>query len=161
MITTGEDFADALSAGVAAAVADAAVLLTPSEVRHATVEGYLTDTTTAYAVGGPAARPYGEATALVGADRTETATMVAEAFFDAPTTVGIARADVFADALSGGPHIARAGGPMLLTAPTTASVATTSYLTGLAGSLTDLVVYGGETAITTAVVDALITAATG
>lgn len=149
LVTTGMNFPDALAAGAAAANVDGAVLLTPSEARNAAVDAYLASVAgvTLYGVGGPAARPYSEATPVVGIDRFETATKVAEEFFDDPNAAGLARFDVFADALTGGPHIASQGGPMLLTPSDVLHPATSSYLCSEAASLQQVYGYGGTVAL--------------
>jgi hypothetical protein len=154
LVTTGSDFPDALAAGAAAAHVGGVVLLTPSEQRWPGVDAYLRahPTAAAYAVGGPAARPYQEATAVYGGDRFETATRVAARFFDAPTHVGLARSDRFPDSLSGGAHVGRLGGPLLLTPTDTLNSAFTArYLCDHAATIGDAVLYGGTAAISDAV----------
>jgi len=149
LITTGYNFPDALAAGAAAAKVDGAVLLTSSEARHPAVDAYLDDhgERPVWAVGGPAARPYPEATALFGPSREETAVAVADEFFLGPQAVGLARRDDFADALTGGVHIGARGGPMLLTPTESLHPAPEGYLCAHAESLEVPFVYGGEVAI--------------
>lgn len=118
MLATGFEFADALSAGPAAAEVGAAILLTPSTEHAEATDAYLAEfpDVTTYAIGGPAARQYPDADhGLVGSDRRATAVQVASFFFDAPTNIGVARSNDFPDALSGGARMARLGGPILLT----------------------------------------------
>ena len=149
LITTGDNFPDALAAGAAAVHTGGAVLLTPSNNRWPALDDYLAGRAgvAAFAVGGPAARPYPEATALAGADRFATAVAVAERFFPAPTVAGLARADRFPDALAGGAHIGALGGPLLLTPTDQLGPATSAYLCDHHGSLAQAVLYGGSGAI--------------
>lgn len=155
LVATGSDFADALAAGPAAVAVQGAVLLTAGATPHPAVDAYLTDRADAVvtAIGGPAATAY--PTAVAGATRDETAVAVAETFFDAPTVVGLARQDLFADALGGGSDVARRGGPLLLTDGAVASAPVTAYLCSLEG-VVDVVVYGGVSALSDAVVSELV-----
>ncbi len=57
---------------------------------------------------------------------------MAARFFPTPGTVGLASGTNFPDALSGGAHIARFSGPMLLTDPSTLSPQTQAYLSAKA-----------------------------
>ncbi len=149
LLATGRNFADALAAGAAAAEVGGAVLLTESDARDATTDAYLDERAgaTLYAVGGPAARPYPEAEDIIGGDRIQTAVMVAEAFFTDPSSVGIAVSTKFPDALTGGAHIARRGGPMLLTPPTSMDTSLGTYLCGNEAAITETILYGGEAVI--------------
>lgn len=163
LVATGDHFPDAAAAAAAAAHIDAAVLLTPNEQRHPATDAYLDsrETATVYAVGGPAARPYPEATPLFGAAREHTAVAVAEQFFDSPQVIGLARRDLFPDALTGGAHIGARGGPMLLTPTTTLHQQTRAWLCAHAPSLATGYVYGGTAAITGTTADTARTALTG
>ena len=155
LVTTGYDFPDALSAGAAAANADGAVVLSTAEVPHPSTTAYLDSQPAAevFAVGGPAARAYPGVTAVFGPSREETAIAVAEEFFESPTVVGLARRDRFADALTGGAHIAGHGGPMLLTPQDHLHAAVIEYL--CAGHVLGAFLYGGEAALTADVADAV------
>jgi hypothetical protein len=111
----GTNFPDALSAGSAAAQQGAAVLLTAGPKQSAATAGYLqAHPSVRYAVGGPAAKADLGATPLVGADRYATSAAVAQRFFNAPLSVGLASGMNFPDALSGGAVTANHGGPILL-----------------------------------------------
>lgn len=147
-VTTGFNFADALAAGPAAAVNDGAVLLTVAEGRSPDTDAFLDAHPEAerYAIGGPAARPYNEATAVFGENREATATAVAERFFDGPLAVGLARSDSFPDALTGGTHSARQGGPMLLSRAERLADAAREYLCATA-SVERVHGYGGPSAL--------------
>ena len=163
LVTRGDLFPDGLTAGVAAAHVDGAVLLTPPERRGAQVDAYLADEepATVYAVGGPAARPYPEATALVGDDRIATAVAVAARLVPTFPAVGIARADVFADALTGGVDSARRGGPVLLTHGDRLDPRVRSAICAGQDRLRTIVLYGGTAALDDGVESALADLAAG
>ncbi|HEX7105178.1 MAG TPA: cell wall-binding repeat-containing protein, partial [Acidothermaceae bacterium] len=111
----GTNFPDALSAGSAAAQQGAAVLLTAGPKQSPPTASYLqAHPSVRYAVGGPAAKADPGATPLVGADRYATSAAVAQKFFNAPLSVGLASGMNFPDALSGGAVTANHGGPILL-----------------------------------------------
>lgn len=156
LLTTAYDFPDALAAGAAAAARGAtAVLLTTADQPHPAVDAYLAGhpSVRMWAVGGPAARAYPGATGVFGPTREGTAVAVAERFFDEPQVAGLARRDGFADALAGGAHIGRLGGPLLLTPSTRLAGETAAYLCATA-SVDGVVVYGGSAAIDPATADA-------
>jgi hypothetical protein len=157
LVTTGFDFPDALAAGAAAAANGGAVLLTTSEARHPSTDAYLTahGDAAVYAVGGPAARPYAEAEPVFGANREGTAVEVAERFFTLPRVLGLTRRDVFADAMTGGPHIARLGAPVLLTAPESLHPDPAAYACANRGSASGAFVYGGQAAVSDEVAGAM------
>jgi hypothetical protein len=149
LLTTGLDFPDALAAGAAAGTRGGAVLLTEGDSANAAVSGYLDENPgERVAVGGPASRAHPEADAVVGGDRTETAVRVARRFFDAPPTIGVARSDLFADALSGGVHQARRDSPLVLTASTELSGSTSGYICDVRDELMTVDVFGGPAAVT-------------
>ncbi|HUG83377.1 MAG TPA: cell wall-binding repeat-containing protein, partial [Euzebya sp.] len=154
LIASGEQFPDALSAGAAAAEAGGLVLLTPEHMPHEAVLAYVgaRPDTPVYAIGGPAAGVFTDATPIVGSGREATSVMVAEEFFDAPTMVGLARGDEFADALTGGAHAALQGGPVVLTPSTLLHPEIETYLCGHSDALTTGFVYGGDAAIQAGVV---------
>lgn len=155
---TGLDFPDALAAGAAAANANAAVLLTAGTTSAPATMAYLLahPPKARWAVGGPAAAADPMATAIVGTDRFDTAAKVAVTFFDAPTLVGAADGLAFADALSGGAHVGRFHGPLLLVRPATPLPdATASYLAARKSSINSAYVYGGPAAVGGAVLTAL------
>lgn len=155
-------FADALAAGPAAIASNGAIVLSADDQPHPATDDYL-DTqpkATVYAAGGPAAAAYPGAEPLIGDDRFETAQLVADAFFDDPPTVGIARSDVFADALTGGAHVGRSGGPILLTPTSDLHPVTASYLADNAPAIRVAWIYGGEVAVAATVLDAVAEAIT-
>lgn len=148
LIATGEAFPDALTGSAAAGANDGAVLLTNGSSAHPSTTAYLDehDPAEVFAIGGPAATAFPEATALAGVSRFATGVEVAEALFDAPTVVGIARGDAFPDALAGGAHVASLGGPVLLTPSTAVDSGVEAWLCGQS-SLADLFLYGGTSAL--------------
>jgi hypothetical protein len=145
LLATGGAFPDALAGGPAAAQVNGAILLTDGAQLPPATQAYLDtiDDATIYALGGSAARALPTATPLAGPTRFETAIAVAEAFFDAPTSAGLATAANFPDALAGGAHIGGQGGPMLLTSRDSLHPATRTYLQTNAPTLQRAVLYGG------------------
>jgi hypothetical protein len=147
---TGLDYPDAL-AGVPAAVADGgAILLTNGTSQAPATAQYLSGLarSTRYALGGQAAAADPGATALAGADRYQTSTLVAAHFFPAPTGLGGASALSFPDALGAGPLLGRQGEPLILLPPVgTLPQAVSDYLSANAGSLTGATLFGGPAAV--------------
>lgn len=164
LITTGFVFPDALTAGAAASNVDGAVLLTPSGQPHPALDAYLADNDQAevYAIGGPAAKAYDEATPVVGRERMETAVLVAEQFFDEPAVAGLARQGgagddsdtTFADALTGGAQAGRLGGPVLLSPTASLHALPAGYLCDQAATLLTAYLYGGSAALSEGVLTA-------
>jgi putative cell wall-binding protein len=151
-LATGTNFPDALSAGPAAAHLNGVVLLTDGSSVPSITRSYLNAHVGAvYAIGGPAAAADGGATRIVGADRMATAAAVASTFFTAPLTVGVASGATFADAMSGGAYLARLGGPILLTYPTSVPTSTSSYLSAVRPGLASSSLFGGSAAISSSV----------
>lgn len=162
-LATGTGFADALSAGNAMskgsgpdAATHGVVLLTKGSTLPTAVRSYLAahPTASVYAVGGQAAQAAqaaGQRTTatLVGADRYATAAKVAAAFYGggSPAAAGLVNGTVFADAVAGGLHAARAGAPLLLTAPTGLSASAAGFLSAHAAGLSRLEVYGGPSVL--------------
>lgn len=166
-VATGYKFPDGLAAGAAAAHVGGSVLLTASHAPSASTEAYLEDLSgeTLHAVGGPVVNPYAGTAdhTHAGSERTATARAVAEFFFDDPRVVGIARQGGsgtdedpnFADALTGGVHVARFGGPMLLTTSDSLSEETAAYVCDHAGTIDVAYIYGGPVAVSEGVEAAL------
>jgi putative cell wall-binding protein len=151
-LATGINFPDALSAGPAAAHLGGVVLLTDGSSLPAVTRSYLNaHPGTVYAVGGPAAAADGAASRIVGTDRMSTAASVASSFFTAPVSVGVASGATFADAMSGGAYLARLGGPILLTYPTSVPASTSNYLTAVRSDLASSSLFGGTAAISISV----------
>ena len=147
-LATGINFPDALSAGPAAAHLGGVVLLTDGSSMPAITRSYLNaHSGTVYAIGGPAAAADGGASRIVGTDRMSTAAAVASSFFTAPVSIGVASGATFADAMSGGAYLARVGGPILLTYPTSVPAATSNYLSAVRSGLASSSLFGGTAAI--------------
>jgi putative cell wall-binding protein len=114
---TGFNFADALSAGPIAAASGGVILLTNGAAQAAQTGTYVNaHPGTHYAIGGPAATADPAAKPIKGPDRYATAIAVARGF-PAPKALGFATGARFADALTGGPAMGVAGGPILLVRP--------------------------------------------
>ena len=104
-------------------------------------------------------------TRLAGADRAETAVRIAEFAYSSlgydAAHVDLARSDGFADALAAGPHAGRERSPILLTTPTALSPVTRDLLAARSAALTSGHVFGGDVAVSSAVVTAAVVAGTG
>ena len=102
---------------------------------------------------------------LFGQTRYETAAAIAEAAYDDfgfdEAHVNLARGDVFADALAGGPHAGEEMAPIVLTTPTTLAPATAGFLEDHSDTLVDGHIFGGVNAVNSAVEEAAEDAATG
>ena len=152
---TGLDYPDALMAGVAAAEVDGVVVLTAASRMPASTKAYLDrhPGRPRVAVGPEAAAADPAATRVVGADKYDTSRLLAERYFPAATRVALASGTDFADALAGGAHIGRLGGPLLLTAPGALPGAVRTYLAKNSSRLSAAVVYGGPVAVSTTAED--------
>ena len=155
LVATGLNFPDALTAGAAAAEIGGVVVLTAGDTMPSETAAFIAARPGwgRYAIGGPAAVADPGAVAIVGADRYATAVAVAEEFFDAPTTIGIATGLNFPDAMSGGGHIGRRRSPMLLTGSTYLPGALSKYLNANASTIEHVFIYGGPAAVSLAVED--------
>ena len=153
LLADGDGFADALSAGSAAAHLGGVVLLSDGTTLSPAVRTYIAahPGVPVYAIGGPAATALPSAVPIVGADRYATSVAVARKFFAAPTIVGLASGITFPDALAGGVEMGIVGGPMLLVEPTAMPVDVGAYITATP-SITSMNVYGGTAAIAERVV---------
>lgn len=162
LLTTGLDFPDALAAGTAAAAHRGAVLLTNGASPSDPVTAYLTGRPgRQVAVGGPAATAHPDATRLVGDTRNETAALVADEFFPDAAVIGLARNDLFVDALVGGVLLARTGGPLALTQTNALPDATADLLCRAGDGLRRVSVLGGPSAVSDDVVATVTAIADG
>lgn len=158
--TTGLNFPDGLAAGATAGGYWGSVVLTRDSVIPTTVQAYLDKMTFAavhsYAVGGAAAKaPYHWQAQLVGADRYETAAIVADWFWagtlttaDDPYAVGLATGVDWPDALAGGAFMA-GWGPLVLSRTdslpaSTARVTQAMVASGEPSPVEYGLVFGGE-----------------
>ena len=150
---SGLNFPDAISAVPAAVANHGAILLTDGAAPASVTTAYLSaHATTRYAIGGPAAYADPSAIGIAGADRYATSDAVALAFFPDTTGVSVASGANFPDALAAGPLAGTASEPVLLVPPTGAlPEPITSYLTTHAATITAAHAYGGNSAITPAV----------
>ena len=178
IVATGQNFPDALVAGGYSARGGHPVLLANEDALGDAVAAYLRDsgTQTAVIMGGKAAvAPQIEAEIkalgiktqrMAGIDRFETARKTAEFFegkyqsslgdscFDRSTS-GLARADVPFDAFSAGPLLAKLCAPLLLSTVKKLDTKTAAWL----HARTDqLVVFGGQSAVSDAALEPLSTA---
>lgn len=144
-LATGNIFADALSAGPAAASKGGSVLLTYGQTMPTSVGTYLAGLTspTVYAVGQAAHLADPTAQPIVGGDRFATAALVASEFFASPKIVGIATGSNFPDALAGGALMGEVGGPILLTNPNALQSADGLYIGQNHVSLAQAFLFGG------------------
>ena len=107
------------------------MLLTAGDTRAPATQDFLAahPNATLYAVGGPAARAYPRAIALVGTDWYATAVAVARRFFPGARAAGLASGVSFPDALAAGPVLGASGVPLLLTGRASLAPAARSHLT--------------------------------
>jgi putative cell wall-binding protein len=173
LLADGNSFTDGLLASSAAPTAalenaasdpssgGAAVLLTNGAVMPQETRDYLNSHggVTLIAIGAAAAAAAPSATAITGADPAETSVRVAERFFPDPWAVGAASMANFPDALTGGAHVPRFGGPLLFTDPHTLSPVVDTYLQSHTRIPIGFV-YGGPAAVGDAVLSAVIAAIT-
>ena len=154
---TGLTFQNALISGVAAAGTDGVVVLTADAKMPAATKAYLDSHpgVERIAVGAQAATADPSATKVAGANVYDTARLVAQRFFPTPTSAAVASGTVFADALAGGAHIGRRGGPLLLSEPTRLPAAIGDYLSTKHASIDTVILYGGPVALSTGVADAV------
>ncbi len=167
IIASGQVFADALSAGPAAARADASLLLTPTDqllpVTVAELERLQPATVTI--VGGTpsvssatAARitevvPTAAVSRIAGADRYQTAALIAERYFGHASEVLLASGEQFADAVSASGAASAVGDlPVLLTPRATTSEHTIDAIESLGAETA--VVLGSRVTVTDATVRA-------
>jgi putative cell wall-binding protein len=148
-LTNGLNFPDALAAGPAAAMKKGAVLLTLGGSMHSSVSNYLSahPNDQRYAVGGPAAQADPSATAVVGADRYDTARKVASTFFSSPVGLAVASGVTFPDALSGGVLAGAAHGPLVLSDPAFLPSPSRDYLVAQRPTIFAALLIGGTAAL--------------
>ena len=164
LVATGNDFADALSAGAAAGANYGAVVVLsndktmPTETaqylhRFGTDFGPNSDVVLT-AVGGQALTAIDSEhqgywrVKLVGADRYQTSYLVASTFFPYMTAAGVATGAAWPDALSGGAAMGSMGGPLLLVNPATGlSAQDAALLDANRGELSGGFVFGGPVAV--------------
>jgi hypothetical protein len=174
MVATGDNFADALSAGAQGYP----IVLTDDKKMPAVTAAYLKSiatppqgqiTPTVYEVGGQAKAAVGTlwptaagrppVIALAGADRFETSFLVAREFFGAGTYeqpahiyVGLSTAYNWPDSLSGGTLMSNLGGPILLVDPKTGlTPQEKGWVSANSGTIDSALVFGGPVALSPAI----------
>lgn len=149
VVADGTDWQASLIAAPAAAAATGATLLTNGKVIAPETKAFIQANTAVQvtAVGDVAINALPDAPKKVaGTDATALSVAVAKAYFPNPKAVGVATTADFADALTGGVHVAQVGGPLVVL-PAKTPTAVTDWLKGQSG-LTQIYVYGGPTRIT-------------
>ncbi|WP_370356404.1 cell wall-binding repeat-containing protein [Catenulispora sp. EB89] len=164
LVATGRNFPDALAAGaVAGAIPNAVVLLSDDNTLSATTKNYLTahhhsgDTLLGVGNQGSNALASAVPSATItsqfrGYDRFDTAAKLANHFYSGaskPSTIGVATAANWPDALGGGALLGAHPGPLLLTGPGTngLSAGETAYLTANSAAVEEIVVFGGHSVV--------------
>lgn len=162
LLASGRTFADAVTAGAAAVAVDGAILLTAGDEPVDVTTAYLTANPGGqhWAIGGPAARAHPDATPIVGSDRYATSAAVADAFFDGPHHVGLARGDDFPDSLAGGALLGSRGGPVLLTPVASLASPTRAHLCLHVPEDALLFAFGGPAALAPATLEEAVAAMT-
>ena len=132
VVADGREFADALIAGSLAAHLGGVQLLTNGADLHPANAAWLNQHPgiKVIAIGSKAKQALGGRAHKVydAGDPMATSLEVAKAEYANPTTVGIANGTRFPDGLAGGPNIAAAHGPLLLTYPDVLPEATKDWL---------------------------------
>ncbi|MET7423256.1 cell wall-binding repeat-containing protein [Dactylosporangium sp. NPDC005555] len=178
ILATSLKYYDALAAGAAAGANPRTVIvLTAGDTMPAATAAYLDsldpdpDTgTRMIGVGGPGVRALlggyraGQMPSwpdplwywpVFGATEFETAVAVADFFFDAPRTAGVATATTWFDALTGGAMVGAVAAPLLLSAPGVLSPASRDYLARNAASIKYATMLGGVLALKDTLIPAL------
>lgn len=152
-LARGDNFADALAAGPAAAQTGGSVLLTAGSTLPPSVDAYLQTLAnpTVYAVGQAAHLADPNAQPIVGGDRFATAALVAAQFFTDPAVVGVATGWNFPDALAGGAYMGMVGGPMLMTGPRSLQSADGLYIAEHHAGIGQAYLFGGPATLAPAV----------
>ncbi len=165
-VATGRSFPDALSAGAAAAALGGPVLLVNTDAVPASVRSELSrlKPKKIVVVGGRAVVSdavmavldtftTGPITRQAGADRFATAAAVSAGAFSKASTVHVANGFGFADALTGVPAAAMAGGPLLISGRSSLPTATFNELRRLDPGR--VVLLGGQAALSDAILPAI------
>jgi len=158
-LASGTDFPDALSSGAPAGHVQGAVLLTQGARMAPATAAYLATqpSATVYAIGGQAAQaadlPADDE--LVGANRYETATMVADRFFPEATSAAVASGVRFPDAVSAAAYGGNVGLPVILVGPDGIPTTVFHYARAHRDTLRGSVLLGGTEAVNRLVFDLL------
>jgi hypothetical protein len=158
-LASGTDFPDALSSGAPAGQVRGAVLLTQGARMAPATAAYLATqpSATVYAIGGQAAQAADlpAEDELVGANRYETATLVADRFFPEPTSAAVASGVRFPDAVSAGAYGGNVGAPVILVGPDGIPTTVFHYARAHRDTLRGSVLLGGTGAVNRLVFDLL------
>lgn len=181
IITTGQDFPDALAGGVLSAYRGAPILLNDGESVRADVGDFLDDAgiNKVYILGGTAAVPasveaelsttHGVTTErLDGPNRWGTAVAIADEISELGSATGPSNNEVvlvnglgFADALTAAPYAFDLDvSPILLTAPDSVPAETATYHQTNCDEIDFITIIGGTAAVSAGVADAAVAAAT-
>ncbi len=159
IIAYSRNFPDALAISSYAAREGIPILTSGTDTLSADAEKYLTDYNVdkVYVVGGSgviSAQVYSQIEDIVddverfgGANRYETARLIADKFFPAPTLAALVYGRNFPDALAGGVNAARYNAPIMLVEKNSIPSEIEQYLQGKKDSLNSIVVYGGPAVI--------------
>ncbi|MEE8599879.1 cell wall-binding repeat-containing protein [Euzebya tangerina] len=157
LVADGGDFQDPIVAGNAAAAAvngvgGAAVLLTSDDRVPPETQAYLDANGDAEVtvIGRTAETALPDEDSIAADTDSDTSVLVAQAYYDSPTVTGIARDDVFADALTGGALIGSPStgpGPLLLVQTDSLPQVVEEYLAANSDSIDAAVVFGGNLAV--------------
>ena len=166
LLTDGTQFADALSAGPAAAhlsgkTQTAALLLTNGTRMPDATRTFLADNAgaTVYAIGGAATKAAPatpKANQLAGKDRFETSVLTARTFFTQADAPVFASGLSFPDALSGGAFAGLADQPILLVQSDALPASVSGYLTDNRATVEHGAVFGGTASVSPSVVTATL-----
>ena len=153
LLTSGMNFPDALSAGPAASHTSGVVLLTNSTKMPSSTQQFINAHGSAvrWAVGRDAATAAGSSVTtahkVYGADRYETATKVARAFFSGPQSVELASGEAFPDALGAGAFSGSVDAPLVLVRQSALPSIVGTYLSDVHGTTDYADGFGGATSI--------------
>ncbi|WP_336250139.1 cell wall-binding repeat-containing protein [Stomatohabitans albus] len=156
LVVDGTDWQSSLIAAPAAAQVNGVVVLTNGAVIAPETTAFLDAFTSlkVTAVGDQAIKATARAQSVIaGADPSVLSVKVASVFFPDPKMVGVATTTDFADALTGGAHIAAVNGPLLLVPAETPTVVT-EWMTSKK-KIETIYVYGGPTRIGSTQAEAL------
>lgn len=163
IITTGDNFPDALVSAPLAISKDANIVLTPKAAIGDNALNILKKTSeNLYIVGGEnsitgsmketiqSLNEFDSIKELYGDNRYSTSVKIAEEFFS--DTVIIASGNVFPDSLAGSVLAGSLNAPILLSAPDKLDQSAREYLKQNKDSINNIIIVGGETALSEAVV---------
>ncbi|WP_371163795.1 family 20 glycosylhydrolase [Buchananella felis] len=160
-LVDGNEFADALAVGAVAFRNGGALLLTDGATLPKATVTYLSNSSAeVVAVGGKAATAVKRSTVVgpvfqqvIGGDRYETATKVAQMFGANAKLIGVASGAVYADSLAAGAYVAQKDGVLVLTLRSALPKSTSAYIGSVDGA--KVVIAGGTASVTQSVQRAL------